>query len=89
MIFYTLQKVSKHKKCMRCYFYLVALLDEVDIASQVDSEPDDCTDSGVHALAVATAGKDGDALAAVGVATNQPTPHLVRNPSALVTSKCP
>ena len=83
--------------------YLIALLDEIDITAEVDSEPDDSSDSGVHTLAVAPAGEDGDPLATVGVSANQPTTHLglSRPPSCRchftvschpvgsVTSKCP
>ena len=64
---------SKSSRLNNAKVYLISLLDEIDIASQVDPEPYDCPDSGVHALGVAAAGEDGDSLSAVGVAADKPT----------------
>ena len=52
--------------------YLVSLLDEVDRASQVPSEPDNGPDGRVHALGVASGSEDGDGLAMVGVGLDHP-----------------
>ena len=64
---------SKSSLLNKAKVYLIPLFDEIDIAPQVDPEPDDRPDCGVHALGVAAAGEDGDSLPAVGVAADKPT----------------
>ena len=52
--------------------YLVSLLDEVDLAAEVEAKPDNGPNGRIHALAVTARREDGNGLAGVRVGLDHP-----------------